>query len=282
MRAPWQPVAVASLCLGLLAGCAQPSASSSSASPVTQTRPAPSQAPSAARILSGHHWLLQRASTAQGAEQAGWKPSGPGVEGKDVQLDFTSEGMLSVHNLCNQLAGRYTLDGNRILVEQLVSTMRACNNRSLMELEQRVAQRLAQLDSWQLRTAEGPAAPTLTLTFKDGGRWELQGKPTPATLYGSEGVREFLEVAPQREACSGVAPMQCLKVRSVQYDSRGLKTEVGPWQLFYTEIEGYRHEPGVRNVLRVQRYERKQVPADASRYVYVLDMVVESEIVKPR
>jgi hypothetical protein len=58
--------------------------------------------------------------------------------------------------------------------------------------------------------------------------------------------------------------MQCLKVRSVQYDSRGLKTEVGPWQLFYTEIEGYRHEPGVRNVLRVQRYERKQVPADAS------------------
>ena len=76
--------------------------------------------------------------------------------------------------------------------------------------------------------------------------------------------------------------MQCLKVRSVQYDSRGLKTEVGPWQLFYTEIEGYRHEPGVRNVLRVQRYERKQVPADASRYVYVLDMVVESEIVKPR
>jgi heat shock protein HslJ len=121
---------------------------------VTQTRPAPSQAPSAARILSGHHWLLQRASTAQGAEQAGWKPSGPGVEGKDVQLDFTSEGMLSVHNLCNQLAGRYTLDGNRILVEQLVSTMRACNNRSLMELEQRVAQRLAQLDSWQLRTAK--------------------------------------------------------------------------------------------------------------------------------
>jgi heat shock protein HslJ len=153
LRAPRQPVAVASLCLGLLAGCAQPSASSSSASP---THPSCSiAAPSAARILSGHHWLLQRASTAQGAEQAGWKPSGPGVEGKDVQLDFTSEGMLSVHNLCNQLAGRYTLDGNRILVEQLVSTMRACNNRSLMELEQRVAQRLAQLDSWQLlRTAK--------------------------------------------------------------------------------------------------------------------------------
>lgn len=221
-------------------------------------------------------------STAQGVEQSGWKPTGPDVEGKYIQLDFTSEGMLSVHNLCNQLAGRYTLDGNRILVEQLVSTMRACSNRPLMELEQRVAQRLSQLDSWQLRASEGPAAPLLTLTFKDGGRWELQGKPTPTTLYGNEGVREFMEVAPQRERCTGVAPMQCLKVRKVQYDSRGLKTEVGPWELFYSEIEGYRHEPGVRNVLRVQRYERKNVPADASRYVYILDMVVESEIVKAR
>lgn len=222
-----------------------------------------------------------RVSTSQGVEQPGWKPTGPDVEGKYIQLDFTNEGMLSVKNLCNNLAGRYTLDGNRILVEQLVSTMRACGNRPLMELEQRVGQRLSQLDSWQLRAADG-TAPTLTLAFKDGGRWELQGKPTPATLYGNEGVREFMEVAPQRERCTGVAPMQCLKVRKVQYNSQGLKTEVGPWELFYSEIEGYRHEPGVRNVLRVQRYERKNVPADASRYVYILDMVVESEIVKAR
>ena len=35
--------------------------------------------------------------------------------------------------------------------------------------------------------------------------------------------------------------------------------------------------PGVRNVLRVQRYTRKDVPADASKYAYVLDMVVESD-----
>jgi hypothetical protein len=32
-------------------------------------------------------------------------------------------------------------------------------------------------------------------------------------------------------------------------------------------------------VLRINRYQRQQVPADASRYVYVLDMVVESESV---
>jgi hypothetical protein len=33
-------------------------------------------------------------------------------------------------------------------------------------------------------------------------------------------------------------------------------------------------------VLRINRYTRSQPPADASRYVYVLDLVVESETVK--
>lgn len=249
---------------------------------MTSTLPAGTPQASLVQTLSGYHWQLVRVSSPQGTELTNWKPSGLGVEDKYIQLDFTNEGMLSVKNLCNHMAGRYTLDGNRIMVGHLASTMLACNNRALMELEQRVGQRLPQLDSWQLSPTQDTAAPQLTLTFQDGGRWELQGRPTPATLYGSEGVREFLEVAPQRERCTGVAPMQCLKVRKIQYNNQGLKTEVGPWELFYGEIEGYRHEPGTRNVLRVQRYERKNVPADASRYVYVLDMMVETEIVKAR
>src|SRR3546814_10465128 len=69
---------------------------------------------------------------------------------------------------------------------------------------------------------------------------------------------------------------QCLKVREIQYDAHGLKTGHGDWQAFYSDIQGYTHQPGVRNVLRIRRYERQPVPADASRYAYVLDMVVES------
>jgi len=271
--------AAAALCLALLGGCAPSSWQGPSVPPTAAPTPRPT---SAAPLLMGHHWRLVHVQDAQGHEQAGWKPTGPGVEGRYVQLDFTNEGMLSVQNLCNQLAGRYTIDGSRILVEQVISSMRACANRPLMELEQRVANRLTQIASWQLHTSTDAAPPTLTLVFQDAGRWELQGQPTPATLYGSPGTREFLEVAPQRESCTGVAPRQCLKVRKVQYDSRGLKTEVGPWELFYSDIEGYRHEPGVRNILRVQRYERRNVPADASRYVYLLDMVVESETVANR
>jgi hypothetical protein len=69
-------------------------------------------------------------------------------------------------------------------------------------------------------------------------------------------------------------------VRDRRFDAQGLPIEPpGEWRTFYGGIDGYTHTPGVRNVLRIDRYPRKQVPADASRYVYVLDMVVESETV---
>jgi hypothetical protein len=71
--------------------------------------------------------------------------------------------------------------------------------------------------------------------------------------------------------------IQCLRVREIHYGDNGVKTSTGEWENFYSEIEGYKHEPGIRNVLRIQRYKRQNVPADASAYAYVLDMVVESE-----
>jgi len=49
---------------------------------------------------------------------------------------------------------------------------------------------------------------------------------------------------------------------------------------FCGSIEGCSHTPGMRNVLRINRNERKQVPADASRYIHMLDLVVETEVVK--
>ena len=280
----WKPLGTAVVCFTVLAGCSSvPEAFSARPKPsVIQQQPTAPAAESASKVLNGYHWLLTEVTDKQGQALPGWKPSGPEVEGRYIQLNFTNEGMLTVKNLCNQLAGRYALDGSSMFVDKVISTMRACSNRPLMELEQRTALQLSQLASWQLQPAEGTAPPTLTLGFQDGNNWRLQGKPTPATLYGSAGVREFLEVAPQRVACTGVAPTQCLRVRKVQYDDKGLKTDVGPWELFYNSIDGYRHEQGVRNVLRVQRYERKDAPADASRFVYVLDMVVESEIVKAR
>ncbi len=76
--------------------------------------------------------------------------------------------------------------------------------------------------------------------------------------------------------------MQCLQVRERKYGDNGVVTgPPGEWQPLYQSIEGYTHEAGIRNVLRVQRFNIKNPPADAPNTAYVLDMVVESEVVKP-
>lgn len=67
-------------------------------------------------------------------------------------------------------------------------------------------------------------------------------------------------------------------MREVRYDDQGIKSGTdGEFQNFYSDIEGYAHEPGIRNVLRVKRYAITNPPADGSSIAYVLDMVVESE-----
>jgi len=55
----------------------------------------------------------------------------------------------------------------------------------------------------------------------------------------------------------------------------------GEWMPLYQDIEGYTHEPGVRNVLRLKRFTIKNPPVDAPATAYVLDTVIESEVVKP-
>jgi hypothetical protein len=92
----------------------------------------------------------------------------------------------------------------------------------------------------------------------------------------------FYEVAAQTVECtSGAARTQCLRVREIRFDDQGLRIQPpGAWQTFHGQIEGYTHRPGERNVIRVNRFKRGSVPSDASSYLYVLDLVVESEVVR--
>jgi len=252
--------------MGVLAACTMNDHTPSSAA-----QPAASDA----AMLSAYHWDLAEARDASGAAQAQWAPPKT-LRGAPLRLSF-AEQRVSVSGLCNRLGAGYQAQGERLKISQVVGTMMACGDAGVMQYEQAVAQRLPQAASW--RVAQGPAGPTLTLGFSDGAQWTLAGTPTDETRYGSAGQTLFLEVAPQRVACSHplIPNMQCLQVREIQYDASGIKTRQGDWQAFYSDIEGYTHQPGVRNVLRVKRYERANVPADASRYAYVLDMVVESE-----
>lgn len=82
------------------------------------------------------------------------------------------------------------------------------------------------------------------------------GRPVTKTVY----------VAPQTARCTGVAPMDCLQVRS---------SPAEPWSLWYAGIEGFAYQPGYHYVLEVDEYRVAQPPADGSSIRWVLKRVVE-------
>jgi len=246
-----------------------------------------------AATLEAYHWQLREVRNAQGQPQSGWTlPPAPAATGaappdgaRTVVLNF-AQNQVSVGRLCNALGASYSLQGNALHIGPVRGTLMACPDSAAMVLEQQVGQRLPQASQWRIATpapqAGSTPTPVLTLVFSDGGQWVLEGAPTNATRYGSAGERMFLEVAPQRVACSHplIPNYQCLQVRKIEYDGQGLKTRVGEWENWYGDIQGYTHQPGVRNVLRIQRYPVANPPADAPAFAYVLDMTVESEIVR--
>lgn len=252
-------------------------AACTSAPPATSST---SAASTSASTLFAHHWDLQQAVDAKGARLPQFAAASQPMRLSFVQAEGAQGARVVVSGLCNNMSAGVELDGDKMRVGKPMSTLRACPDRQLMALEQLVSQQLGTVQQWK-RVAAADTQPRLELRLADGSTWLLQGQPTDQSLYGQP-ERVFLEVAPQRVACSHplMPNHQCLQVRTVQYADNGTKRSVGEWGAFYSEIQGYKHEPGVRNVLRVNRYEPQNRPADASRYVYVLDMTVESEITK--
>lgn len=230
--------------------------------------------------LTSYHWTMNRAVDASGNTDQQWIYEN--IHETPVTLTFDTQ-RLSVKGLCNNMGASYTIDGANINISQVMGTMKMCPDEALMRYEQAFGQRLTQASGWGItRMNDEPVEqPSLTLRFNDGAQWVLTGEPTAETKYGSKGEIMFLEVAPQTVACHDpmIPERQCLHVRTVNYDANGLKQSHGDWEYFYGYIDDYQHTPGVRNVLRVKRYTRQNVPADASSHAYVLDMVVESETV---
>ena len=258
--------------LGLTA-CTTPSSSSSA---MTES--------SLNQTLQAFHWDLDKADDPAGRALPAFTALAPQ---RVVRLSFVKgekpgDQRVVVEKLCNAVGAGYQLNGIDITISQPVSTMMACPDRQLMQLEQAVAAQISR--ATRVHLAQDANPPRLLMQFNDGSRWHLVGQPTDATRYGGAGETLFLEVGPQLQPCSHgvVRNAQCMQVREVKYNSAGLKTGTGEWGHFYGHIEGFKHEAGVRHVLRVKRYTLQNPPADASRYAYVLDMRVETELVTPR
>jgi len=267
-----RPLLLLLLLLLAMAGCGPVP---TGGTPPPRAEPDPPTAASAdpGALLSAYHWRLADARDARGQriEALFVRP------GQPLQLDF-ADGRLAVSNACNRIGGAYALGPGTLQAGPLAATRMACADPGLAALDQEAGARLD--GTLALAIDASGASPRLELATAAGERLFFDGLATAATRHGSPPERIFLEVAATTRPCHHplIADQQCLQVRQVHYDGRGLKTgEPGRWENFYDQIEDYVHQPGVRNVLRIDRYTRRDVPADASGYAYVLDMVVESE-----
>jgi hypothetical protein len=77
-----------------------------------------------------------------------------------------------------------------------------------------------------------------------------------------------LEVHPSLVTCVGVDEMQCMQVREPPQSN---------WTPLYQSIEGFDHEPGVFQTLRVRIVPVSNPPADGSSLKYVLIRIIRRE-----
>lgn len=230
------------------------------------------------QILEAHRWTLESATDS--ANQRNEVSSR--VAGRSFVFSF-SGGSINIRGGCNSLRGSYQISADEELnvtqlnVGRLASTMMACEPAS-MNADAALTALLAQ--PLRISLARGPH-PQLRLVTESNEILLLKGQATPEALYGPATLI-FLEVAARQVACNPPpgAAMMCLQVRERVYDTRGLAVGTpGAWRPLYENIEGYTHTPGVRNVLRIKRFQLGPAPTDASAFVYVLDITVESEVV---
>jgi len=259
--------------LALLAACSDNPAPAGSTDDLA---PAPAAAASRqaaalldAQRLQGQHWVLKEARSANGTriDALFARADAP------VTLLF-ADGRVSVDNTCNRMGGSYSIGTGTLTVGPLASTEMACSAPEVMALDQAVGSRL----QGELRTTLSDGG-QLTLRTAQGDELVFAPEPTAETRFGGPGETVFLEVAAQTRPCPHplIKDKQCLQVREVSFDDNGIKQGTpGEFTHFYDSIEGYEHEDGVRNVLRVKRFKVQNPPADASAQAYVLDMVVES------
>lgn len=252
-------------------------ATSATVAPAPTPAPAPAATaaaatPDAAATLSRYHWQLSSATDASGKRIDALFVNAD----KPLQLDFDGQ-RLSVSNTCNRMNGGFTIADGKMEFSTFASTMMACPDPKLMAMDGAVGNLLTGSLAFVLdATGEHPA---LTLTTANGDKLVFTGNPTAETRFGSKGQIVFLEVAPQTKPCNHplMKDAQCLEVREIHFNDQGIREgEPGPWRVLGQNIEGFTHQPGVRNVVRVKRFTVANPPADGSSVAYVLDLVVES------
>lgn len=220
-----------------------------------------------AEFMRDHQWRLDTALTGANQRIDVLFPRARPFEFRFAESSFHVTGG------CNGFRGGYRIDDSGVFhATPMASTLMACAE-ELMAADQALGKLLA--EPLQLMLVRG-APPTLILVSPASPVLLLSGTRTLESLYGPA-TRVFLEVAPQTVPCpEPESATPCLNVREIQFDDQGRRLgEPGPWQPFTGRIQGYEHTPGVRDILRVKRFQ----PPAGEPAIHVLDLVVESETV---
>lgn len=241
--------------------------------------PAPQEQPRLTQsenvTLTSQHWSLAEATDPHGSIAALF------VAGRaPLELTF-AEGRISIANACNVIHGTYEQHDQTLTMGHFVSTQMACADLAVDALDPAATENFSgTLYVAQLTSSGGSAR--LVLEKATGERYVFIGRATVQTRFGSEGELVFFEVGPHTATCNdGNVERPCLQVRELHYDEQGIRQgQAGAFENFYGRIEGFEHQRGQRSVLRVRRFVIPNPPQDASSQAYVLDMVVESEIVQ--
>jgi hypothetical protein len=225
--------------------------------------------------LGRYRWTLVFATDANNRRIASLPPG----QDHPVVLSFTGS-RLSVQGPCNRLVGRFEVTAaKQLTVNAAASTMMACAP-ALMRADSALSNLLAQ--PLQFLVTGRPSA-HLQLISPGNGTLNFTGEPTPESLYGA-GTTVFLEIAAQSVACPNPPSpnTRCLQYRERHYDDKGLAVGTpGEWKPLTFNIEGFTHHEGERNVLRVKQFQGPVSAGGAPSTIYVLDLVVETEMVKP-
>ncbi len=169
---------------------------------------------------------------------------------------------------CNQFNAPYTVaNGLLIIRSEPVSTRMACAPQA-MALEQDFLASLTRITASSVDNTNNPQRMTWKLNTGDTLDF---GRRTDPVAGGQRGPSKLIYVNSERVPCTaGAGRALCYQVR----DSASQ-----PWQFWYGDITGFNFQPGVRYRLRVVEVHDPNPPADASSVRWVLDAVIEQEVV---
>ncbi|MFU8822331.1 MAG: copper resistance protein NlpE N-terminal domain-containing protein, partial [Gammaproteobacteria bacterium] len=193
-------------------------------------------------LLEDHRWMLVDATDANHQRLDALFPEPE----RSFSFEFAGS-RLHAQGGCNGVRGAFLIDADGLLVVTGgMSTMMACA-KPLMEADAALSALLAEpLEPVLVASAQ----PTLALLTEAGEVLVLTGELTPEARFGAP-ARVFLEVAARTVACaaSPSGDGRCLQVRERAFDEQGLLVGAhSEWRAFDADIEGYQHEPGIRNV----------------------------------